>query len=256
MKLVPLPLAGVALALAACSEPAPPASSAAGAAAPPSAPALETPEARFSYSLGARLGSDVQQSGHAIESVLVLRGFADGLSGSVALSPDELAAALQEGVERRAAHEQAESEARARAAEEEGRAFLARNREREGVVELPSGVQYEVLRAGSGATPGAEEFVTCHSRGELLDGTVFDDSAEQGRPRTFAVSSVVDGLEEALLQMQPGARWKIWVPAELAYGARGARPVIPPHSALHFEVELLSIGSRSAGAADSAPHPG
>ena len=223
---------------------------------PAAQPELRTPEERFSYGLGARLGGDVRKSGHSIEPGALVRGFQDGLAGASALSDDEIVAALQQGVELRQAREQELREERARSAEEEGRAFLARNRERPGVVELASGVQYEVLRAGSGATPTVDDFVTCHARGTLLDGTVFDDSAEQGRPRSFAVTSVIDGLEEALLLMQPGAHWKVWVPAELAYGAKGAGQKVPPHSVLAFEIEILSIGAGPAGSAGSAPHPG
>jgi FKBP-type peptidyl-prolyl cis-trans isomerase len=202
---------------------------------------LVTPEARFSYSMGARLGTDLRNAGHAINRELLLRGIEDGLAGAVALSREELAAALQEGVEKQRERQAAEREARALAALEAGRAFLARNRERSGVVELPSGVQYEVLNVGSGPRPTLEDFVTCNYRGTLLDGAVFDDTAELGRPRTFAVTSVIDGFEEALLLMPTGARWKIYVPSELGYGVAGARSKVPPNSMLTFEVELVSI---------------
>jgi FKBP-type peptidyl-prolyl cis-trans isomerase FklB len=204
---------------------------------------LETPEERFSYSVGAKLGGDLSRSGHEIDRKLVVRGIEDGLAGTVALSDSELAAALKEGVERQHERQAALRAEHALAAQEQGRSFLARNRERPGVVELESGLQYEVLRAGSGASPNIEDFVTCHYRGTLLDGTVFDDTATLGRPRSFAVTSVIDGFEEALLRMQPGARWKLYVPAELGYGARGAGSKIPPNSTLIFEVELLSIAA-------------
>lgn len=204
---------------------------------------LRTPEERFSYSLGARLGGDVRRSGHEVDREILMRGFQDGLAGNVALSDDELAASLKAGVEKQRERQQALATERAQAAQEEGRAFLSKNRKRPGVVELESGLQYEVLQAGSGASPSTEDFVTCHYRGTLLDGTVFDDTATLGRPRSFAVTSVIDGFEEALLRMQPGARWKLYVPAELGYGTRGAGSKIPPNSTLIFEVELLSIAA-------------
>jgi FKBP-type peptidyl-prolyl cis-trans isomerase FklB len=207
-------------------------------------PPLRTPEERFSYGLGARLGSDVRKSSHAVDRDLVLRGVQDGLDGTSALSDDEVNAALKEGLESELARRDAAREEAAQAAERDGRAFLARNRERPGVVTLPSGLQYEVLRAGSGPSPGVEDVVTCHYTGSLLDGTVFDDTAKLGAPRTFRVSSVIDGFEEALLQMPTGARWKLYVPAALAYGERGAGAKIPPNATLIFEVELVSIGDR------------
>ena len=204
---------------------------------------LDTPEDRFSYGLGARLGNDVRKSRHQVDRELVLRGVEDGLADRAVLSDQEVSAALAEGVKREHEQQEALRAERARAAEQQGQAFLAQNRERPGVVELPSGLQYEVLREGSGPVPGSEDFVTCHYRGALLDGSVFDDTATLGRPRTFAVTSVIDGFEEALLRMPTGARWKLFVPAALGYGAAGAGSKIPPNSTLVIEVELLSVGA-------------
>jgi FKBP-type peptidyl-prolyl cis-trans isomerase FklB len=222
--------AALALALLGCATPSP-------------EPAPRTTEERFSYALGARLGGDLRKSSHPIDRELVLRGVEDGLDGDAALSEDEIAAALQAGLDAQLEQQAAASEERALGAAREGEAFLASNRSREGVVTLPSGLQYEVLRDGSGPVPSTEDFVTCHYRGALLDGTVFDDTAKHGAPRTFQVTSVIDGFEEALLRMPAGARWKIFVPAHLAYGARGAGERIPPNSTLVFEVELIAIGA-------------
>ena len=182
----------------------------------------------------------MRRSQNEVDHALVERGFEDALAGRAVLSDAEIAAALEEGVKQRQQQLAALYEERARAAAEEGQAFLAKNRERPEVKALDSGVQYEVLEAGSGPVPGSEDFVTCHYRGTLLDGTVFDDTARLGRPRTFAVTSVIEGFEQALEQMPAGSRWKIYVPAELAYGARGMG-AIPPNSTLVFEVELVSI---------------
>lgn len=205
------------------------------------APAPATPAERFSYGIGARLGGDLRRSEHEIDPELVRRGFEDGLAGRAVLSDTEIAAALEEGLKQQRERRQALLAEIAQKAEKEGRAFLAHNRERPGVVELASGLQYEVLREGSGPAPGSEDFVTCSYRGTLLDGTVFDDTAERGAPSTFAVTSVIDGFEEALLRMPTGSRWKLYVPAELAYGSRGYGSKIPPNSTLVFEVELLSV---------------
>ena len=231
-----LAVAAVALLLlAGCQTPAPP--------SPPDPPRLSTSEERFSYAVGAKLGTDLRRSAHPIDRALLLRGVEDGLAGGVALSNGELAAALQEGVAQQREREEALRAERARAAQEEGRAFLARNRERPGVVALENGLQYEVLRKGTGPVPSSEDFVICNTRGSLLDGSVFDDTAALGRPRTFAVTSVVDGLEQALVRMPVGSRWKVWVPPELGYGASRPGAKVPPEATLVFEIELLSIGA-------------
>lgn len=211
-----------------------------------SAPQPDTPEERFSYAIGARLGGDLARSGHAIDRELVLRGVEDGLAGSAIFSDDEIAAAMKEGVDRQQADREAMREEIALAAERSSREFLAGNRARAGVVELPSGLQYEVLREGSGPVPTDEDFVTCRYRGTLVDGSVFDDTAERGKPTTFRVTGAIDGFEEALLRMPAGSHWKLYVPAELAYGARGYGPKIPPNAALIFDVELLEVGTPAA----------
>lgn len=236
---VPLVLALVVVGIAGCEPNAPEPSK--------PAPQLGTPEVRFSYSVGAKLGSDLRRSAHPIDRDALLRGVQDGLAGQVALSDTELTAALQEGVAKEAERETARREEQARDNEARGRAFLAENRARPGIVSLDSGVQYEVIRAGSGGTPGLEDFVTCHYRGTLLDGTVFDDNTADAKPRTFAVTSVVDGLEQALVRMPVGSRWKVWVPADLGYGARNPRAKVPPNSTLVFEIELLAITGPPTG---------
>jgi FKBP-type peptidyl-prolyl cis-trans isomerase len=219
----------------------------AGCRSPSGAPPLATTDDRFSYALGAQLGTDVKRSSHTVDPELVQQGFEDGLAGSSALSQEEIAAALKDGLEKKLATQDAQQTQRALAAEREGLEFLERNRARPGVVELPSGLQYEVLREGKGRVATTEDFVTCHYRGTLVDGTVFDDTTERGTPRSFQVTGVIDGFEEGLLRMPAGSRWKLYVPSELAYGAYGAGHKIPPNSALIFDVELLEVGPRPAG---------
>lgn len=123
----------------------------------------------------------------------------------------------------------------------EGEAFLAKNAEREWVVSLPSGLQYEVLAEGDGATPGRRSTVVVHYRGTLIDGTEFDSSHARGEPARFRVDQVIPGWTEALQRMQVGDTWKLFIPADLAYGDRGAGPLIAPGSTLIFEVELLEV---------------
>ncbi|MFQ5448203.1 MAG: FKBP-type peptidyl-prolyl cis-trans isomerase, partial [Saprospiraceae bacterium] len=124
---------------------------------------------------------------------------------------------------------------------EEGRAFLEANKKREGVHVTESGLQYEILKEGSGPTPKAEDKVRVHYHGTLIDGTVFDSSVERGEPITFPVTGVIKGWVEALQMMQAGAKWKLFIPSNLAYGERGAGAQIGPNAVLIFEVELLGI---------------
>ena len=122
-----------------------------------------------------------------------------------------------------------------------GKAFLADNAKRPEVTVLPSGLQYEVLTAGTGAKPNASQKVTVHYEGTLIDGTVFDSSYKRGNPATFGVTQVIQGWVEGLQLMETGAKWKLYIPYDLAYGERGSPPQIKPFSALIFTVELISI---------------
>ena len=128
---------------------------------------------------------------------------------------------------------------------EAGKKFLEENKKREGVVTLPSGLQYEVITEGNvGRYAKATDQVQCHYEGTLIDGTLFDSSIKRGQPATFGVNQVIPGWEEALQLMPEGAKWKLYIPSDLAYGAQGAGEMIPPHSTLVFEVELQKILSK------------
>lgn len=124
-----------------------------------------------------------------------------------------------------------------------GKAFLEKNKKEEGVIELPSGLQYKVLKEGNGKKPKATDKVRCHYEGMLLDGTVFDSSIKRGEPAVFGVNQVIQGWVEALQLMQEGSKWRLFIPSEMAYGARGAGNSIPPHATLIFDVELLAVES-------------
>jgi FKBP-type peptidyl-prolyl cis-trans isomerase len=123
----------------------------------------------------------------------------------------------------------------------EGKAFLAENGKKEGVVTLPSGLQYKVLTAGTGASPKAADTVQTHYSGKLLDGTVFDSSYDRGTPATFGVDQVIAGWTEALQKMKAGDKWEVYIPGDLAYGLRGSPPKIGPNSTLIFTVELIAV---------------
>jgi FKBP-type peptidyl-prolyl cis-trans isomerase len=124
---------------------------------------------------------------------------------------------------------------------EEGKAFLEQNKTKEGVITTASGLQYEILKAGEGPKPTAEQNVKCNYHGTLINGTVFDSSVDRGEPATFNVSQVIPGWTEALQLMPVGSKWKLYIPGELAYGERGAGKNIGPNTTLIFEVELLEI---------------
>ena len=124
---------------------------------------------------------------------------------------------------------------------EKGKAFLAENAKKEGIVTLPSGLQYEVITEGNGKKPSATDRVKCHYEGTLIDGTLFDSSIKRGQPAVFGVNQVIKGWVEALQLMSEGAKWRLFIPSDLGYGAQGAGEMIPPHSTLIFEVELIEV---------------
>ena len=124
---------------------------------------------------------------------------------------------------------------------EKGKAFLAENAKKEGVVTLPSGLQYEVITEGTGIKPSANDQVKCHYEGTLIDGTLFDSSVKRGQPAVFGVSQVIKGWVEALQLMPEGSKWKLYIPSELGYGSQQAGEMIPPYSTLIFEVELIKV---------------
>jgi FKBP-type peptidyl-prolyl cis-trans isomerase FklB len=174
-------------------------------------------------------------------SGLVAKGVQDALAGGQPAMPrEEIGQVLRELRDQAAAEMRQRREEMGRRNLTQGKAFLAENAKREGVKELPSGLQYQVLAEGKGASPKSTDTVTVHYRGTLVDGTEFDSSYARNKPATFRVEGVIPGWTEALQLMQEGARWKVFIPPMLAYGERGAGR-IGPNSTLVFEVELISI---------------
>jgi FKBP-type peptidyl-prolyl cis-trans isomerase FklB len=199
---------------------------------------LSTDETRVSYGIGRQLGDQLRENpppGISLDAVIA--GIRDAFAGVESrVSPEHLNASFAVIRERM----QAEAQLKAEAAAGEGKAFLTDNAKREGVTTLASGLQYEVLTAGEGAKPTADDQVRTHYHGTLTDGTVFDSSYQRGQPAEFPVGGVIAGWTEALQLMGVGSKWRLYVPSELAYGAQGVGS-IPPHSVLVFDVELLAV---------------
>lgn len=199
---------------------------------------------RASYAIGMNIGRNLKREGIDLDVKLFTEGLAVGLGGGKARWTDEELAGALEALQKQmtatlAARRADEAEANAKT----GASFLAENKKKEGVKTLPSGLQYEVVKAGKGnASPTATDKVQTHYRGRLIDGTEFDSSHERGEPATFPVDGVIKGWTEALQLMKEGDSWRLYVPAELAYGERGAPPAIGPNQVLIFDIELLKIG--------------
>ena len=204
---------------------------------------LTTREQKFSYAIGMTLGSNFKKQSVDVDPNLVAQGLKDAMAGGkMRLTEDEAKAVIAEE-QNDFRKQQQES---AQRAEQEGEAFLAANKEKEGVATLPSGLQYKILKYGTGPKPSASDSVVCNYRGTLINGKEFDSSYKRGQPATFPVSGVIKGWTEALELMPVGSKWQLFVPASLAYGERGAGTDIGPNTALLFEVELLSIAGQPA----------
>jgi FKBP-type peptidyl-prolyl cis-trans isomerase FklB len=211
---------------------------------------LKTPKEKASYAIGLNIGKGLQKDGVDVDATSLARGLRDAISGAKSLlSPEEAQAALTTLATEVRAKQQIKMEQLGAANKKEGDAFLAANKTKEGVVALPSGLQYKILTAGTGPKPTAADKVECNYRGTLLQGTEFDSSYKRGKPVTFQVGEVIKGWSEALQLMPVGSKWQLFVPPDLAYGDRGAGQEIGPNSTLIFEVELLSIAPKT----DAAP---
>ena len=209
--------------------------------APFVAAAPETDEQRLAYSLGVTLGESMQADIEDLDLDTFTDGMRDVFDGKeLALSEEEMMEALVAFQQRSMAEREQEAAEIAQRNLEEGQAYLAENAEREEVEVTESGLQYEVLESGDGATPGAEDTVEVNYEGMLLDGTVFDSSFERGQPVSFQVNQVIEGWQEALQLMSVGDSWMLYIPAELAYGEGGQGP-IGPNEMLTFRVELLGV---------------
>jgi len=203
---------------------------------------LSTPKDKLSYAIGLNIGRSLQKDDIAIDPEIVAQGFKDALAGGKTLLTDEEAKAAIVALQADLRKKQEETmKAAGDVNKKQGDAFLAANKAKEGVVTLPSGLQYKIVTPGTGPKPAATDTVVCNYRGTLIDGTEFDSSYKRGQPATFPVGQVIPGWTEALQLMPVGSKWQLFIPPDLAYGERSPSPVIGVNSTLIFDIELLSI---------------
>jgi FKBP-type peptidyl-prolyl cis-trans isomerase FklB len=230
---------------AAKPKPATPAKPGPASAAKKPAPAplaLKTQKDKASYAIGLNIGKSMKKDSVDIDPAILLRGMKDAMAGGKLLLTDDEAKAALTALQTDLRKKQEEkmlvvSETN----KKEGDAFLAANKTKDGVVALPSGLQYKVLTEGTGPKPAATDTVVCNYKGTLVDNTEFDSSYKRGQPATFLVNRVIKGWTEALQLMPVGSKWQLFVPPDLAYGQGGGGPIIGPNATLVFEVELISI---------------
>ena len=205
-------------------------------------PVLKTDKDKVSYSIGLDIGTNFKRQSVDLDQKALAAGIADGLSGGKPLlTEDEVRKVLAQFQQQMAAKAQQLAQQLAEKNQKEGEVFLAENKKKKGVITLPSGLQYQVITAGTGKIPKATDTVTTHYRGTLIDGTEFDSSYKRGEPASFPVNGVIKGWTEALQLMKVGSKWQLFIPSNLAYGPQGAGQVIGPNATLIFEIELLAI---------------
>jgi FKBP-type peptidyl-prolyl cis-trans isomerase FklB len=223
------------------------------AATKPKPLVLETEKDKQSYAIGLNVGKSLHRDEIDVDPKIVLQGLQDALAdGKLLLTDDQIKTVMTDLQNQVRQKLEEKRQALAETNKKDGAAFLAANATKEGVVALPSGLQYKVLVAGTGPKPLATDSVVCNYRGTLLDNTEFDSSYKRGQPATFPVGGVIKGWTEALQLMPVGSKWQLFVPADLAYGER-AKPPIEPNATLIFEVELLSIQPKTPAPGSPAP---
>ncbi|MEX2130669.1 MAG: FKBP-type peptidyl-prolyl cis-trans isomerase [Pseudohongiellaceae bacterium] len=202
---------------------------------------LQDEDNRIAYSIGVNIGQSLMAQGlmDEVNFEVFAAGLRDQVTGESRLTMEEMGTAIQAFQQRMMDRETAILEESRQASD----AFLAANATRQGVVTLPSGLQYQIMESGaaSGVSPVATDSVLAHYHGTFVDGSIFDSSVDRGEPAQFGVSQVIAGWTEALQIMKPGDKWRLFIPANLAYGEAGSPPVIPPNSALIFDVELIEV---------------
>jgi len=209
---------------------------------------LNTPKEKASYAIGMNIGKNLKRDSVEIDTAVFYRALKDALAGNKLLLTDEQAKAALTALQ---AEVRVKEEAKLKAAAVEnkkiGDAFLAANKTKQGVVTLPSGLQYKIIKEGTGPKPAPDDTVLCHYRGSLVDNTEFDSSYKRGEPLKIPVGGVIKGWTEAIQLMPVGSKWQLFIPSDLGYGDRGAPgSPIGPNSTLIFEVELISIEPKAA----------
>jgi len=194
-------------------------------------PALKNQKEKVSYIIGMDIGNNLKRQSVDVDPNSLARGIQDALSGAKPLLSKEEIQGTMAAFQKEIAEKQ----------KQRGEAFLSENKKKEGVKTLPSGLQYKVIKAGTGKKPKLNDAVTVNYRGTLIDGTEFDSSFRRGQPANFPVSGVIPGWTEAMQLMTEGAKWQLFIPPNLAYGERGAGGLIGPNATLIFEIELISV---------------
>ncbi len=203
---------------------------------------LKDKKDKVSYSMGINIGTNLKKESIDVNPEALSRGIKDALSGGKPLMTEqEINEIMMNFQKELIAKQQARLKELGEKNKKEGEAFLAENEKKEGVVTLPSGLQYKVIKEGNGKIPKLTDIVTIHYRGTLIDGTEFDSSYGRGQPVTFPVKGIIPGFSEAVQLMKVGSKWQLFIPSNLAYGEKGAGNGIGPNTTLIFEVELLSI---------------
>jgi len=204
--------------------------------------AFKDPKEKSSYSLGANWGNSLKKQEVEVDLDAMIKGLRDGLAGKSVLTDQELRETLNALTQEIRAKMEEKRKALGETNKREGEKFLAENKNKLGVITLPSGLQYQVLVEGSGESPKSNDVVTANYRGTLIDGTEFDSSAKNGQPLVRPANMLIKGWTEALQLMKPGAKWQLYIPSELAYGERGAAGgQIGPNATLIFDMELVSF---------------
>ena len=205
-------------------------------------PSLKDQKDKISYSIGMEMGKNLKRQSLDLNPDILLKGIKDAFSGEKALMTDqEIAETMTAFQKEMMAKQQETAKKLGEKNKKEGEVFLAENKKKEGVVTLPSGLQYKLIKPGTDKKPKATDTVKAHYRGTLIDGKEFDSSYRRGEPVSFPVNGVIPGWSEALQLMGEGAKWQVFIPSNLAYGERGAGRDIGPNATLVFEIELISI---------------
>ena len=203
---------------------------------------LKSEKEKLSYGMGMEIANNLKRQSFDLDVDLFMKGLKDALSGGKTLMTEKDAReALMAFQKEMMAKQKEAAKVSGEKNKKEGEAFLAENKKKEGVTTLPSGLQYKVIKPGTGKKPSPTDKVKVNYRGALIDGTEFDSSYKRGEPASFPVKGVIPGWTEALQLMEEGAKWQVFVPSNLAYGERGAGASIGPNATLVFEVELISI---------------
>jgi FKBP-type peptidyl-prolyl cis-trans isomerase FklB len=206
------------------------------------APEMKTTREQASYAIGLNIGRNFKKEGLELNSDALVKGLLDAMTGAKPKFTEEQCRAALEALDREMQQVMADkNKLMSEKNKKEGQAYLTANKAKQGVVTLPSGLQYSVLKAGKGPTPTEKDVVRAHYHGTLIDGKVFDSSVERGEPLVIPVGQVIRGWTEALQKMKVGDKWRLVIPSELAYGAQNFPPEIGPNAVLIFDIELLGI---------------